>query len=136
MKPPTDLEILEKIYNCYYSEFVNFKEGKRITKLYVPIDVDFIGEALGVDGDIIFGRLHYHLNRKYSFRQENNSRVDFFCNSLTVNNRNETHLIRFELMASVLAELLLERSRQRLSNTVAIGSFIVSLIALVISLLN
>jgi hypothetical protein len=39
----------------------------RITKNFVPIDVNVIGEKLGVDGDIIFSSLYYHLNQKYSY---------------------------------------------------------------------
>lgn len=136
MTPPTDLQILEKIYNCYYSDFVNFNPEKRITKLYVPIDIDFIGKSLNVDGDIVFGRLNYHLNKKYSFTQENKTKVIFFLNSHRDGGRAEKHLIRFELMASVLAEMLLERRRFRMGNAIAVASLIISLGALLISFLS
>jgi hypothetical protein len=134
MRPPTDLQIFDKIYSCYYTDFAAFEKKNRITKLYVPIDVDFVGEALGVDGDIIFGRLYYHCNQKYSFAQRDGTVVNFFQNSLENDGKTELHLIRFELMASVLAELLHERDKRRFANTVAVGSFIVSVVALIVAI--
>jgi hypothetical protein len=134
MRPPTDLEIFDKIYSCYYSDFAKFKKGDRVTKFYVPIDVDLIGDALGVDGDIIFGRLHYHCNHRYNFTQRDGTVVNFFENSLEGNGKKELHSVRFELMASVLAELLDERSKRRFANTVAVGSFIVSVVALLVAI--
>ena len=63
---PTDLEILEEIYERYYDVFSRFKRGDpdnpRGTKNYVPIDHRVLAEALDVEPDIIFGRLYYHLD--------------------------------------------------------------------------
>ena len=39
--------------------YLGKEENLRVTKNYVPIDIDLLGEELGVDGDIIFGRLYY-----------------------------------------------------------------------------
>ena len=38
-----------------------------------------IGKELGVDGDIIFGRLYYYLSKKYSFENSDETKVDFFA---------------------------------------------------------
>lgn len=68
-KLTTDLEILNAIYEKYYDAFASYADAHnqtRNSKVYVPIDIESIAESLGVDGDIIFGRLYYHLNKKYA----------------------------------------------------------------------
>ncbi len=63
MKIPTDFEILKMIYQDYYGDFSNYSKSNpsRSCKNYVPIDIRKIANKLNVDGDIIFGRLYYHL---------------------------------------------------------------------------
>ena len=77
---PTDKQILEVIYNKYYDNFSLFSKDNslRETKIYVPIDLEKIANELKVDNDIIFGRLYYHLNKKYGYINENGSKVHFF----------------------------------------------------------
>lgn len=69
MKVPTDLAILDAIYEQYYDEFASYdKESPtRSSKIHVPIDIISIAERLRVDRDIVFGRLYYHLNAKYEY---------------------------------------------------------------------
>lgn len=51
MKSPTDVEILSFIRDHYYAAFTSFDKDKpsRLTKIYVPIDIDVIAEKFGVD---------------------------------------------------------------------------------------
>ena len=68
MRPlPTDLQILEAIYDRYHDDFVNFKEKtpQRPVKNFVPIDVQAIASEVRVDREIVFGRLYYHLQEKH-----------------------------------------------------------------------
>ena len=111
MKIPTDLQILEKIYNKYYHKFESFEEGKsdRNTKIYVPIDVNQIGDELGVDGDIVFGRLYYHLNHKFSYKNKDESEVNFFALRLG-SEKVDVHSVHFPYLASVLADLKYENN--------------------------
>jgi hypothetical protein len=53
---PTDLDILNEIYNRYYNDFAKYDhdESIRRNKLHVPIDIAVIAKYLGVDEDIIF----------------------------------------------------------------------------------
>ncbi len=67
MRIPTDIQILDAIYERYYSTFAAFAKsaGDRSSKIYVPIDIKTIAYTLRVDGDIVFERLYYHLENKY-----------------------------------------------------------------------
>ena len=52
MRPlPTDLEILNAIYDRHYDAFASFTKGEsdRSAKIYVPVDLDGIADDLGVD---------------------------------------------------------------------------------------
>ena len=135
MKNPTDIKILSTIYNSYYETFTNFRNEKneptRYAKIYVPINCKSIGEKLEVDGEIIFGRLYYYLNEKYSFRREDNVKVEFFALRIG----NEEKCIQFPLMASVLARLMDERRRYMTSTLIAIISLVISFLAVVIAAL-
>lgn len=110
MKSPSDLKILNTIYKMYYKEFETFTlgaENKRVSKPYIPIDCKLIARKLKVDGDIVFGRLYYHLQEKYGYNRDDGSKVAFFTLALA----GDRHRINFPLMASVLAGLEEESSK-------------------------
>lgn len=137
MKLLTDLEILETIYGRYYHEFASFRKDAanvRNSKVYVPIDVDKIGRELTVDGDIVFGRLYYHFNKKYGYINTDGSKVQFFVLELGSEGNKERHCIQFPLMASVLADLKYEHRKFRVATNVSVLALIISSIALIISL--
>jgi hypothetical protein len=54
---PTDLEILNAIYDCYYKTFKDWsrEDQTRQTKNYVRVNNEEIARLLGVDVDIVFG---------------------------------------------------------------------------------
>lgn len=132
MKIPTDLQILSFIYDSYYKTFESFtKENKiRETKNYVPINIDSIGEHFNVDGDIVFGRLYYHLNKKYNYKKDDGTIVDFFRLRLIDN----IHCVHFPYMASVLADLKYENKKYRTATVIALVSLGISFISISISL--
>lgn len=125
-KIPTDLEILEEIYNQTYDRFASFdKENPdRKTKIFVPFDLEGIADKLNVDGDIIFGRLYYHLNKKYGYRKKNNTTVSIYA---TIGG--DGHSINLPLVASVLADLRSENKKFRIATGIAVLSLIISIIA-------
>jgi hypothetical protein len=104
------------------------KDNKRDAKVYVPISSDLIGSKLGVDGDIVFGRLYYYLNRRYSFVDDRNNKTEFFA--LQVGN--DKNAIQFPLLASVLAEMRGERKKYRIATTVSIVAAAIALTSLLI----
>ena len=103
-KTPTDREILKAIHERYYDQFGAFKKGnpdnERETKIYVPIDCASIAEDLCVDPDIVFGRLYYHLDKKYGYLQQDGSKVHLFAFKVG----EDRHAVNFPLLSAVLAE--------------------------------
>jgi len=129
---PTDRQILRVIYDRYYDTFSEYARGddSRTTKVLVPIDVEDIARRLEVDPSIVFGRLYYHLNKKYGYRQDDGSRVDFFVLRVV----DDIHCVQFPLMASVLADLEDQARRYDRATWIAVGSLIVAIISIVISI--
>ena len=129
MKVPTDLEILSKIYDMYYEEFSNFTRGEengRQTKIYLPINCAAIASELGVDADIVFGRLYYHLNNQYGYRKNDGSNVPFF--ELMVGS--DSKCVNFPLLASVLAGLQDENRKFTNNFWISVVAIVVSAVAL------
>ncbi|MGL4713256.1 MAG: hypothetical protein ACRCWP_12090, partial [Shewanella sp.] len=100
MRSPTDLEVLERIYSKYYQDFTEYEDDENIraSKIYVPISCDEIAKKLKVDGDIVFGRLYYHMEKKYGYKQSDGSNVHFFAFRVG----KESHCVNFPLLSSVL----------------------------------
>ena len=131
-KVPTDLEILETIYNLYHEDFVLYDQDEKIreTKIYVPINCHKVADKLKVNGDIVFGRLYYHLNKKYRYRQEDDSKVSFFAfNEIP----NSPKSINFPLLTSILAGLKEEKDKFRTTTIIAVVALVLSSISLVLS---
>jgi hypothetical protein len=132
----TDREILRLIYDRYYSDFVHFERDPKTrgTKVYIPIDIPAIAQALAVEPEIIFGRLHYHLEPKYS-RADGNVKVPFFQVSFPGSGPQhaERHVINFPLLESVLAELEYEHRKFRLPVVVAVVSATVAVLAFLVT---
>jgi hypothetical protein len=128
LKIPTDLEILELIYQEYDEQFSKYdkKTAERDSKIMIPIDVAEIARELNVDGDIVFGRLYYHLESKYGYTNDDGSKVKFFA----LKAGTQTNCINFPYMASVLANLQDEKRKFNWSLAVAIVAVIISLISL------
>jgi len=133
---PTDLQILNTIYNKYYDKFISFskKDSDRISKIFIPIDIALIAEELKVDVDIIFGRLYYHLESKYGYQNPDGTKVSFF----TIKAGTDINCINFPYMASVLANLREKEKKYTAATVIAIISLFIagaSSIIAVISLL-
>ncbi len=126
-KIPTDLEIISEIYNRYEDTFRAYstEEPDRITRIRVPIDIDEIANACGVGEDMIFGRLYYHFNKKYSYKNENGERITFFTST-----KFDGLSINFPLVASVLADLKTEQKNFKISIATAAAALIISIAAL------
>lgn len=129
-KTPTDLELLNAIYDRYYDEFAKYSKEERLrnSKIYVPIDCSEIAKQLGVNADIIFGRLYYHLENKYGYTHEDGSKVCFFACKVG----GDPHCINFPYLASVLATLMLENRRFNITTWIAILALIISIISICI----
>ncbi len=130
-RAPTDLKILKRIYEKYYESFASYRDddGSRDSKIYVPIDIGQLGDEIGIDPDIIFGRLYYHLNRKYGYRNDDGSIVQLFV----MKAGNDLKCVHFPYVASVLADLQHEHWKFKIVTGVAISALIISLLSIYVS---
>jgi hypothetical protein len=129
---PTDYDILDAIYNHYYQSFAAFSDEtpSRSSKIYVPIDLQLVADQLGVDVDLVFGRLYYHLEKKFGYKQADGSSVHFFALAIGA----DRHCINFPLLGSVLAGLRQERNRNLWAVGLGVTSLVVSIVSLVFSI--
>lgn len=127
----TDRLLLKTIYEHYYEEFCSYKKENpnRTTKNYISLDLDVIGLNLNLNSAIVFGRLYYHLDKKYSYRQEDGARVSLF----ELRMKEEIHLINFPLLSAVLAELEEEYIRFTRPFYISAGALLVSILAVLIA---
>jgi len=128
---PTDLKILNVIYEEYYDTFISFSKNNsdRNAKNYIPVDIKLIAQKLGVDVDIIFGRLYYHLEQKYGYSRSDGSKVAFFA--LIIGSDN--NCINFTYMSSVLAKLRDREKKYSTAKNIAIFSLVIAISSLVIA---
>ena len=130
---PTDLQILNAIYNRYYVRFKSFTKNDpdRSAKYFIPVDIKLIAQKMGVDVDIIFGRLYYHLEQKYGYSRSDGSKVAFFVLKIGSDN----NCINFPYMASVLANIRDREKKHSTATNIAIFSLVVAGLSLLVSML-
>ncbi len=121
----TDRLLLKEIYNIYYPEFCNYDKNpdSRNNKIHVPIDCEMIAKRVNLEPDIVFGRLYYHLDRKYGYKKDDGSVVHLFAKKVGDDWRTRNFL----MLSAVLAEL--EQSYYRFTVPLFLSSM-----ALVISI--
>jgi hypothetical protein len=131
---PTDLELLDTIYRTYYDVFASYSEASpnRSSKIYVPIDIDRISKKFDLDADIIFGRLYYHLDQKYRYKDEGGGNVHLF--SVVVGG--DRHCVNFPYVASLVASLRDQDRKFRIATGMAAVSLLVSVVSFVLSLIR
>lgn len=129
---PTDIEILNKIYDDYYEIFKSFTKDKhtRETKIYVPIDIHQIAKELKVDDDIIFGRLYYHLENKYGYKNDDKTSVHLF----TLMAGKDRHCINYPYAASILADLRDANKKYQAATAIAVLSLFISLVSILLAI--
>lgn len=131
---PTDEMLLATIYKRNLKAFSEWSEENktRVTKIWVPIDIDVLGKKFGCDPELIFGRLYYHMNGKYGSSTGDGQDVNFFNMRLA----NDRHVVNFPLLTSVLADLQDNRKRFIVSTRLAALSLVVSAISIGIAVMT
>jgi hypothetical protein len=127
-KLPTDLKIFKALYKEYAGAFQDFKLGEpsRATKIYVPIDVKHVAKLLGTDAHELFGRLYYHLDHSYRYKQDDGAYVHLFAFQVGP----DRHCINYPYLAAILAD----QKSKHLRELWALGLSILSLIVAGLSL--
>lgn len=129
MKLSTDREILESIYRDYAGAFskISLTDDKDSSKIYVPIDVRAIAQRLDNDAHVLFGRLYYHLDHKFRYKQDNGALVHLFAFKVG----DERHCINYPYLAAILSEYREQHSSNRKSFWLAVAALVLSLGAIV-----
>jgi len=128
---PTDLEIMEELYERYFESFRKYatEDPDRIARIRVPINVQEVAEACGVEEDMIFGRIFYHFNKKYSYKDEKGNVTTFF-----ITDKFEGLSVNFPIVASVLADLRTEKRKTDNFLFISSSALAMSVIALLIAI--
>ncbi|MBT9612358.1 MAG: hypothetical protein IV108_03720 [Burkholderiales bacterium] len=129
-KTPTDYEILSKIYDDYFDEYRTFEQNKEIRSSYnyVPIDLKKLATKLETDENILFGRLYYHLEKKFGYTNPDNTNVQFFAKKVG----KDMHCIHFPYLASVLASMKSENRKYMVATSLSVVAIVISIIALLL----
>ena len=95
-------------------------------KVMVHVNCRKVADILGVNGDIVFGRLYYHLEEKYGYKREDDSQVAFFA----LKAGGVPRCINSPLMTSILAGLKQKEEKFWMSLVIAFFALVVSLVSL------
>jgi hypothetical protein len=127
-KLPTDRKILKKIYSLYYDVFRDYQEESktRSSKVYVPIDIEKLAMKLSVDSHLIFGRLYYHMDKKYGYTQSDDSKVHLF----TPIAGNDKNAVNFPLLGAIVAEMEDAHRKNILSIIISLAALAISLVSI------
>lgn len=144
---PTDLEILDHIYETYYQDYMNFLPEKpnRVARILVPLDLQKIATHFNIDINILFGRFYYDMNHKYNYKDSGGVPVKLFQSEVrgslphhTEKNKTVPHkdvdCIQFLYLASILADLRDENRKYNRANLISWISATAAIISLVISI--
>ena len=99
---------------------------------YVSIDLHAIGAKIGMSPELIFGRLYFHLDQKYRYKQEHGASVSLFQLQI----EGKRHAVQFPYLASILAEKNQEFRRYVVGLAVSFLALGVSVTALLVSILK
>ena len=123
-KPPSDVKFLRAIYNLYHEEFLKYENDSSIRsgKNYVPIDVKEVGKKLDYDPELVFGRLYYHLEKKYGYKNDDKTIVHFFG----LNVGGDPHCIHFPYLAAILANMEEDTRKFNLATGLSIAALVIS----------
>ena len=132
-KIPTDLVLLNEIYKANYGKFVDFSDAQksRSTKIWVPIDIENLAQIFNLDPDIVFGRLYYHLNEKYSHQNSDGSKAEFFA----IRIGSDRHCVNFPYLSSILASLRDEHAKFLTATGIAGLSLVISILSILIAMI-
>ena len=129
---PTDLEILNAIYEKYYETFASFLNKNKTRKAFVPVDIASMAEEMNVDPDVIFGRLYYHLEKKYGYKNDDGSKVSLF----TMRAGDDVNCVHFPYLSSILADMRNENKKYWRAIIFSAISVTISIISIILSLIT
>ena len=129
---PTDRYVLQCIFDMYSSNYPGTEghDGRRVNDPYLAIDIPAVAVRLGCSPELLFGRLYYHLDQKYRYKQDDDTIVPLFY--LKVGEKR--HAVHFPYLASILAGQNQEFRRYILSLSFSTAALAVAITSLFVSL--
>jgi hypothetical protein len=118
---PSDLKILERIHRQYLDHYLS--AGGIVEPGYVAVgNLADLAAKLGQDRDLLVGRLRYHINRKYSYKDASGQETHLIVEE------HGYYLVNFPLLVGLIANLREEKKRYRTSICLSVTATIVSVI--------
>lgn len=118
----TDFYLLKTIYEMYKDDYLKRENNK--TLFYIPIDCELVAKKMNVDAELVFQRLNFHLNKRYGYKQDDGSRVEFFAMKVD----NVMHCINYPYLCSVLADMADNKKELRITQIISIAAIIISIL--------
>jgi hypothetical protein len=119
---PTDREILRVIFDEYRKDYPS--KGK----VHVPIDMQHVARKLGLDEDMLFGRLYYDMGTRLRYRDPvNPDRI--LASIYEPQAGNVRHVVNFPYLVGKLSELEDQQRQQRWTIGISIGAAIFAAVA-------
>jgi hypothetical protein len=130
-KLPTDREILKCIYQMYERQYPGVPPGasRGENDPHIAVDVRAVAERLGCNAELLFGRLYYHLDYKYRYKQDNGALVPLFYLQVS----DKRHAVNFPYLAAVLAEHQQEYRNRLWSLGLSILAIVLSVASLAVN---
>ncbi|WP_020407153.1 hypothetical protein [Hahella ganghwensis] len=134
---PTDLQILNLIFEHHFQDYLRspHNDPVRQHKNYVPVDVDYIANILGLDQVLLVSRLMDHLDKKYRYQVEENSYVFLFSTAFGRGSDQDRHVVNFPYLSSIVAGMRDEDRKYRIATGMAGVSLAISVISFLISVM-
>ena len=117
----------------YQSSYPGKKDasGRGENDPYVSIDIRAIASKLNCNPELLFGRLYFHLDQKYRYKQDDGALVLLF----QIKFEGKAHAVQFPYLAAILAGLNQDFRRQVFPLAVSFLSLGVSLASFVVSII-
>jgi hypothetical protein len=114
---PLDKDVLRCIYDLYESEYPGPPNDP-----YLPIDINLVSKNLHCKQELIFGRLYFHLDKKYRYANGERTSVPFFVLGV----QKKRHCVNFPYLTSILAGLEEDERRTLLPIMISIFALLFS----------
>jgi hypothetical protein len=132
-KKSTDARILEQIYDDYVDEFERIADAtdESESKVYLSINIPALAKKLEINKHVLFGRLYYHLDKKYRYMDEESGAWTHLFAKVVGSKK---HCIHFPYLSAVVAEQQREIRRFLIPLLMTWGFAILAVIISLVSL--
>ncbi|OZG71919.1 hypothetical protein BTA51_18100 [Hahella sp. CCB-MM4] len=137
-RTPTDLQILDLIFEHHLPDYLRapHNDPVRQHKSYVPVDLEYVANFLGIDLTLLTSRLLDHLDKKYRYQVEKDSYVFLFSSAFGRGARQDQYVVNFPYLSSIIAGMRDDSRKYRIATSMAGVSLVISVTSFLISVLG